>query len=327
MASARSAPWSTAAIPDQTGRVAVVTGANSGIGLHTALELARAGARVVMACRDEGRARAAHDRIMREVPMAEVETRRLDLAQLASVRAFAYAWEGPLDLLVNNAGVMAPPFRLTSDGFELQLGTNHLGHFALTGLLLPLFADREGARVVTVSSLAHRMGRIDFDDLQSERAYRKWTAYAQSKLANLLFTFELDRRLTGHPVIAVGAHPGIASTNLQVAGPRMQGSRFGAAVIKVGTLAVSQSAAHGAWPSLYATTAPDVRGGEYFGPRKLGETRGSPRRVGTADAAKDPEAAARLWEVSEQLTGVTYEVPGLLRDPGPDVAGEGFEPS
>ena len=317
MASARTTPpaagrdWDPDAIPDQSGRVAVVTGGNSGIGLHTALGLLRAGAHVVLACRDTGRAQAALVRIRHELPSASVEARSLDLADLASVRAFVREWAGPLDLLIDNAGVMTPPYRLTADGFELQMGTNHLGHFALAGLLLPAYVDRPGARVVTVSSLAHRMGRIDLTDLQSERGYRRWDAYGQSKLANLLFAFELDRRLAGHPAISVAAHPGFASTNLQVAGPLMDGGRVSAAIVRAGTPLVCQSAAHGAWPSLRAATDPGVHGGDYLGPRALGQTRGRPRLVEASAAAHDEELAGLLWTRSEELTGVTWQVPGL----------------
>jgi NAD(P)-dependent dehydrogenase (short-subunit alcohol dehydrogenase family) len=309
MTSARSTPaprWSPDAVPDQTGRVAVVTGASSGIGLCTATELARAGATVVLACRDAGRGAAAAAQVRRAVPAAAVEVGAIDLADLASVSDFAAGWDRPLDLLVNNAGVMATPPRLTEDGFELQLGTNHLGHFALTGLLLPWLVDRAGARIVTVSSLAHRTGVIDFADLQSTRSYRRWAAYTQSKLANLLFTAELDRRLAGRAAIAVAAHPGLASTNLQTTGPLMSGGRWSAALVRAGTRLVAQSAAHGAWPTLYAATAPDVRGGDYVGPGGPGESRGRPKLVGRSAAAQDAEAAARLWAVSEELTGVTY---------------------
>ena len=301
--------WSAAAVPSQSGKVGVVTGASSGLGLATALELARAGATVVLACRDASRGASAEAQIRQEVPRADLEVRVLDLADLASVRAFAAAWQQPLDLLVNNAGVMATPPRLTADGFELQIGTNHLGHFALTGLLLPALVDRPGARVVTVSSLAHRRGVINFDDLQSRRSYHRWPAYAQSKLANLLFTAELDRRLDGHPAIAVAAHPGFASTNLQTTGPLMSGhSRLSEAVLRAGTRLVSQSAAQGAWSTLYAATAPDVRGGEFFGPTGVFGTRGRPGRSSRSEAAKDRATAERLWLVSAELTGVTYPV-------------------
>lgn len=304
--------WTAAEIPDLTGRMAVVTGANSGLGLHTSLELARHGARVVLACRDEGKGAGALRRIRDEVPGAEVELGALDLADLAPVRRFAEAYASlhdRLDILVNNAGVMALPYRRTADGFEMQLGTNHLGHFALTGLLLPTLLARHGARVVTLSSQAHRFGRVDIDDLHSERRYRKWFAYAQSKLANLLFMSELARRAdAAHAaLVSVAAHPGYAATNLQLAGPRMAGNTLAEKASALGNRLIAQSDAQGALPSLYAATAPDVRGGECFGPDGPFEQRGYPKRVGTSKAARDEVTARRLWEVSEQLTGVRYE--------------------
>jgi NAD(P)-dependent dehydrogenase (short-subunit alcohol dehydrogenase family) len=304
--------WSTHDIPPQTGRTAIVTGANSGLGYVTARELARAGARVVMGCRDAARGEQARERLLQQAPGAQVEVRPLDLASLDSIRAFAdraHADFPALDLLVNNAGVMAIPRQLTADGFERQLGTNHLGHFALTGLLLPSLVGRAGSRVVTVSSSAHKPGRIDFDDLMSERSYGKWSAYSQSKLANLLFAFELQRRLeaAGMPTISVAAHPGYAATNLQQVGPSMQGSRLGGLLMSLGNRLFAQSDEMGALPQLYAATAPDVRGGEYFGPDGIGESRGHPKRVDSTKASKDTATAARLWEASEDLTGVRYD--------------------
>jgi len=304
--------WSARDIPSQAGRVAVVTGANSGLGLVTARELARAGARVVMGCRDTSRGEAARTTLVRQVPDADVEVRRLDLASLASVREFAdqmHADLSALDLLVNNAGVMAIPRQLTEDGFEQQFGTNHLGHFALTGLLLPLMGNAQGSRVVTVSSTAHKPGRIDFDDLMGERSYRKWTAYYQSKLANLLFAYELQRRCAAANIstISVAAHPGYAATNLQHVGPRMEGSRIGALVMTLGNSLLAQSDEKGALPQLYAATAPDVRGGDYYGPDGIAEGRGHPKRVDSTKASKDQAAARRLWDVSEELTGVRYD--------------------
>jgi NAD(P)-dependent dehydrogenase (short-subunit alcohol dehydrogenase family) len=305
------ARWSAQDVPELAGRSAVVTGANSGLGLETARALARRGAHVVLACRDLDKARAAVDSIERERPAGRVEARALDLASLASVRAFAEACaaaHSALELLVNNAGVMAIPRRRTADGFEMQLGTNHLGHFALTGLLLPCLLAAPGARVVSVSSTVHRIGRIDFDDLQGERRYGAWRAYAQSKLANLLFAFELQRRLSAAKVdaISAAAHPGYAATELQFVGPRLKGSSLGASVMAFGNRLFAQDAAMGALPTLYAATAPDVRGGDYFGPDGLAEMRGHPRRVGASRRARDAEAAARLWEASEQLTGVRW---------------------
>jgi NAD(P)-dependent dehydrogenase (short-subunit alcohol dehydrogenase family) len=300
------ATWTTESIPDLTGRTAVVTGANSGLGFWTTVGLARKGARVIMACRDAGRAQAALERVHREAPESQVELMSLDLQSLASVEEAAAevaARTPALDLLVNNAGIMAPPRALTSDGFESQIGTNHLGHFALTGRLVPTLLAAPAPRVVVVSSSAHKPGRIDFDDLMGEQRYRPWGAYSQSKLANLLFMAELDRRAraAGLPLTAVAAHPGYASTHLQ-AGEGLRGM-----VMRLGNSLLAQSDAAGALPSLYAATAPDVSGGEYFGPDRLFEMRGAPTRVGRTRAAQDTAVAARLWAVSEELTGVSYD--------------------
>jgi NAD(P)-dependent dehydrogenase (short-subunit alcohol dehydrogenase family) len=303
-------PWTAKDIPDLSGRRAVVTGANSGLGLQIALELARHGAQVTMAVRDTGRGEEAATRIRDEAPEAQVALARLDLADLSSVREFATAWSGELDLLMNNAGVMALPRRTTADGFEMQLGTNHLGHFALTGLLLPHLLEGGASRVVTMSSGAHQMGRIRFDNLQGERHYQRWLAYAQSKLANLLFAFELARRaaLAGVDLTSVGAHPGYAATNLQTQGARMEGSRVKSFLAELGNRVFAQSDAQGALPALYAATMPDVTGGEYFGPDGAGGGRGYPTRAQATKTARDPELAARLWEVSEELTGVVYRM-------------------
>jgi NAD(P)-dependent dehydrogenase (short-subunit alcohol dehydrogenase family) len=303
-------PWTADEIPDQSGRRAVVTGANSGLGLQIARQLAHHGAAVTLAVRDTARGEEAADRIRADAPQAALEVARLDLADLASVREFAAGWSGALDLLVNNAGVMALPRRTTADGFEMQLGTNHLGHFALTGLLLPALLERPGARVVTMSSGAHQMGRIRFDNLQGERHYQRWLAYGQSKLANLLFAFELARRaaMADRDLTSVAAHPGYAATNLQSQGARMDGSRAKAFVAELGNRLFAQSDAQGALPALYAATMPDVAGGEYFGPDGIGGSRGYPTRAQTTKAARDPDLAARLWDVSEELTGVTYRI-------------------
>jgi len=303
--------WTAAQIPDQHGRIAVVTGANSGIGLVAARELARTGARVVLACRDTEKGAAAQREITAAALGAEVEVAALDLASLASVRGFAQWFEREhegLDLLINNAGVMAPPRRVTADGFELQFGTNHLGHFALTGLLLGRMVGRDDARVVTVSSGAHRMGRINFDDLQGERGYGRWRAYGQSKLANLLFAFELERRLraAGSAIRSLAAHPGYAATNLQSAAPPMPDRLFMAFTNRVW----AQSADMGALPTLYAATYPGLEGGTYVGPDGLFEQRGYPKAVGASAAARDEDVAPRLWEVSEELTGVRFVMPG-----------------
>jgi NAD(P)-dependent dehydrogenase (short-subunit alcohol dehydrogenase family) len=287
--------WSTTNIPDMAGHTVIVTGANSGIGRAAAQALAAAGARVVLAVRntDKGQAAAA------KMP-GETEVRRLDLASLASVREFAAAWQGDIDVLINNAGVMVPPLTRTADGFELQFGTNHLGHFALTNLLL----EHVTGRVVSVSSTGHRVGRIDFDDLNWERKpYKAWRAYGQSKLANLLFTAELQRRLTaaGSAVLATAAHPGYAATNLQFHSQR----RLMDLINVVGNRLLAQDENGGALPTLYAAVA-DIPGDSFAGPGGFMEQRGAPKLVGRSDAAKDADFARRLWDVSEQLTGVRF---------------------
>jgi NAD(P)-dependent dehydrogenase (short-subunit alcohol dehydrogenase family) len=287
--------WTAKDIPNLSGRTAIVTGANSGIGRVTARDLAAAGARVIVAVRDPAKGAAAAATMT-----GDVEVRTLDLASLASVRAFADAWEGDVDLLINNAGVMVPPLSRTADGFELQFGTNHLGHFALTNLLLP----HVRGRVVTVSSTAHRMGEIDFDDLNWERrSYKRWRAYGQSKLANLLFTLELQRRLAaaGSDVLATAAHPGYAATNLQF----RSGNGLMDAVSKVGNRLFAQSDEGGALPTLYAAVG-DVPPAGFVGPDGFQEMRGGPALVERTKAAQDELVARRLWDVSEQLTGVSF---------------------
>jgi NAD(P)-dependent dehydrogenase (short-subunit alcohol dehydrogenase family) len=293
-------------VPDQTGRIAIVTGANSGIGLDTARRLAVAGAHVVMACRDTAKGGVAAATIRADAPGAQLDVVALDLASLDSIRAFAAAYEHErLDLLIDNAGVMVPPYRKTADGFELQLGTNHLGHFALSGLLLERLLATPSARVVTVSSTAHKFGRIDFDDPQSERSYRRWRAYGQSKLANLLFMFELDRRLREHgaELISVAAHPGYSATNLQFAATPSRVERLGSVVLN---RFVAQSAERGAEPTLFAATAA-IEGGSFVGPDGFQEMRGAPKLVQPTRAARDPRVARRLWELSEELTGVRFD--------------------
>jgi NAD(P)-dependent dehydrogenase (short-subunit alcohol dehydrogenase family) len=298
--------WTAADIPDQSGRTAVVTGANSGLGLATATELARAHANIVIAARNTAKADEAAASIRAQIPGAQVEVEALDLANLQSVRDFATRFGGErLDLLINNAGVMAPPRRTTVDGYESQFATNHLGHYALTGLLLAPLLAAPSSRVVTLSSGMHRIGRMRFEDLNGERRYNSWLAYGQSKLANLLFAFELDRRAraAGTGLISVSAHPGYASTNLQFAGPRWYERPF----LWIGNVVVAQSAAMGALPTLYAATVPDLPGGSFVGPDAWFEQRGHPHLVTAAGKAYDEEAARRLWEVSEELTGVRYE--------------------
>jgi NAD(P)-dependent dehydrogenase (short-subunit alcohol dehydrogenase family) len=286
--------WTADDIPAQDGRTFVITGANSGIGLEAARALGAAGAHVVVACRDTSKG----DHAVAELE-GDFDVRRLDLADLSSVRAFAAELDRDVDVLIDNAGVMAVPRGQTADGFELQLGTNHLGHFALAGLLLPRIRDR----VVTISSQAHRTGRINFGDLQSERHYQRWIAYGQSKLANLLFMMELQRRLdaAGSALRSVAAHPGYSATNLQSHTQSIQDQLMG-----IANWLIAQSAAMGALPTLYAATA-DLPGAAYVGPDGLFEQRGHPKLVDMSGAAKDAEAARRLWEVSEELTGVRYD--------------------
>jgi NAD(P)-dependent dehydrogenase (short-subunit alcohol dehydrogenase family) len=285
--------WNATNLPSFAGRTVVVTGGNSGIGLVAARELARAGARTVITARDPQRGARAAATIT-----GDVEVRNLDLADLSSVRAFADAWEGDIDVLVNNAGVMIPPRATTTDGFELQFGTNHLGHFALTNLLLEHVTDR----VVTVSSGAHRGAHVDLDDPNWERReFRNWAAYGQSKLANLLMTLELDRRLraAGSPVRALAAHPGYAATNLQSATTNPV-QRIG---LRIANRVIAQDDAAGALPTLFAASQ-DLPGASYVGPDGLGEMRGGPVLVGRTAAASDAEVARRLWTLSEELTGV-----------------------
>jgi NAD(P)-dependent dehydrogenase (short-subunit alcohol dehydrogenase family) len=306
--------WTEADVPAQRGRTAVVTGANTGLGFETARVLAAHGAQVVLACRDLGRAEEAAVRIRSGSPApagaapADLHAVRLDLASLASVREAAEeiaAAYGPVDLLINNAGVMMTPYRRTDDGFELQLGVNHLGHFALTGLLLSRMVGRAASRVVTVSSNGHKSGRINFDDLQSQRRYRRMAAYYQSKLANLMFTYELQRRLADAQAQtqALAAHPGKARTEL---------IRYLPGWMRLEDLVIEQplgqSAAMGALATLRAAADPAARGGEYYGPSGRGELKGYPRLVASTERARDVEAQQRLWQESERLTGVSYPV-------------------
>ena len=302
--------WTAADIPDQTGRRAIVTGANSGLGFETALALAARGAEVTLAVRDTVKGDAAAGQIRARAPQASIDVRRLDLADLGSIDEFAWLWREShpqgLDLLINNAGIMAIPRRETTDGFEMQLGTNHLGHFALTGRLLE--AVRPDGRIVTVSSQAHRMGRMDFDDLMGEGKYGAWRAYGQSKLANLLFMRGLAERLerADSTIASVAAHPGFASTHLQAVGPEMRGQGWMTKVMGGVNKVLAQSAAMGALPTLYAATFPAIRSGDYVGPDGFGEQRGHPKLVSMTDSARDDAAANQLWTVSEELTGVRY---------------------
>lgn len=300
--------WTAEQIPDQSGRVAVVTGANSGLGLVTARALAVAGADVVLGCRDATKGEQAVASIRAATPRGTVAVAEMDLSSLASIRAFADRFNAErdgLDLLINNAGVMASPRAETADGFELQLGTNHLGHFALSGLLLGRMQGRAGARVVTVSSTAHRFGRIRFDDLQGERRYGRWRAYCQSKLANVLFARELDRRLraAGSSVASMAAHPGYAATNLQAAGP----PAYERPILALANLLLAQSAEMGALSQLYAATRPYLDGGLFVGPDGFDEQRGYPKIVAPVKRGQDQATAERLWSVSEHLAEVEYE--------------------
>ena len=301
-----TARWTSGDVPGQRGRLAVVTGANTGLGFETARILAARGASVVLAVRDTGKGKAAAARIAGTAPGATVTVQPLDLASLESIRAAAgelRARHPRIDLLINNAGVMFPPKQTTVDGFELQLGTNHLGHFALTGLLLEQMLPVPGSRVVTVSSIAHRIrARINFDDLQAERSYGRVAAYSQSKLANLMFTYELARRLSSAATttIAVAAHPGLAATELTRNTPAIAAFFY--------ARLISQKAAVGALPTLRAATDPGVAGGQYYGPRGLLGTRGYPELAHSSRRSRDTATQRRLWTVSEELTGVTFPV-------------------
>lgn len=302
--------WSRADIPDQSGRVVVVTGANTGLGYHTAAVLAFRGAHVVLAVRSPEKGNAALARIVAAKPQADITLQELDLSSLDSVRAAAEALRSTyprIDLLINNAGVMWTPRQVTEDGFEMQFGTNHLGHFALTGLLLDRLLPVRGSRVVTVSSLGHRIrAAIHFDDLQWERGYDRVAAYGQSKLANLLFTYELQRRLAADPdaaTIAVAAHPGGSNTELARHLPRMVRP-----LSNILGPALFQSAEMGALPTLRAATDPSVAGGQYYGPDGFLEQRGHPKLVQSSPASHDEELQRRLWAVSEELTGVRFPV-------------------
>jgi len=303
--------WTPAALPDLSGKTAIVTGANSGLGYFTALALAGKGAHVVLACRDRGKSETAMQQMRVEAPGAKVEFMALDLADLASVRRFANAFNATharLDFLINNAGVMGLPLRRTKDGFEMQIGTNHLGHFALTGLLLDKLKATPGSRIVNVASLAHRWTRgLNLDDLNFDKSsYTEWDAYGKSKFANLVYTFELDRRLkkAGVPVTVAAAHPGYSSTNL--AGPAIEGSSFGKWFGNLSNALFAQSAHRGALPQTYAAAMPDVQSGDYWGPDGFRQLSGNPRKVGFRRETRDPATGERLWQLSEKMTGVSY---------------------
>ncbi|MCU4745473.1 MULTISPECIES: oxidoreductase [unclassified Streptomyces] len=312
--------WTVRDIPDLRGRTIVVTGANSGLGYVTARELARRGAHVVLACRDRRRGAQALERLLGQVPEARAELRLLDLGDLSSVRAFAAGFaDQPLDVLINNAGLMAVPYATTTDGFETQFGVNHLGHFALTGLLLDQLLATPGARVVTVSSLLHLTGP---GVLSEERHYRRWRAYGRSKTANLLFTHELARRIeaSGADLLAAAVHPGYSETELHAKGPRPAGSGTGRRIARIGNRLFATDPEVGATPTLYAATAPDVSADSFTGPSVMGvrRLRGGPGAGWRAPWTRRDRLAERLWERSEELTGVHYDALPPVRATSPE---------
>jgi len=293
--------WTSNDIPDLTGKTAIVTGANSGIGFETAKALAHKGAEVILACRDTLKGEEAAGAITRYYSEAKIEVMTLDLSSLDSIKKFTGIVNkkySKIDILVNNAGVMMPPYGKTEDGFELQFGTNHLGHFALTGQLFDLIANAENARIVTVSSIAHRQGKVDFENLNAEKGYNKSAVYGLSKIANLMFTYELQRRIeaAGLNMIAVAAHPGWTATNLQKNWP----------MVRVMNPVFAQKPPMGALPSLYAATAPEIRGGCYYGPGGFYELGGYPKQVSSIEHSLEMETAEKLWKVSEEMTGITF---------------------
>lgn len=295
--------WTTNDIPDQSGKVVIVTGANSGIGYEATRALVKHGATVIMACRNLEKGESALKQILSENPRGQLDLLKLDLADLSSVQEFAEKFLGEydrLDILINNAGVMATPYGKTNDGFELQFGINHLGHFKLTSLLFDLLKRTHNSRVITVSSYAHYFGRMNFNDLNSERFYQKWMAYGQSKLANVLFGYELQRRVShnGRNPISVVVHPGYAATNLQ----------HTTTLFSMLNPIFAQSQEMGALPTLYAATSPDIRGGEYIGPDGFLGQRGYPHQAMSSSPSRDPDDAQQLWEVSEKLTRIQFEI-------------------
>lgn len=308
--------WTEKDLPDQTGRTVVVTGANSGLGYLTSLELAKQGAHVIMAARDLEKGCLAQARILALRPRGSIELRQLDLEDLDQVKAFAHRLldeHKPIDVLVNNAGIMMPPRSLTAQGHELQFGVNHLAHFALTGLLLPLLLEGRDSRVVTVSSDLHKRGHIHFDDLSGDRKYGRVAFYAQSKFANVLFALELDRRLraAGLPIKSLLAHPGYAATNLQMSGPSGALKLF----MRFGNRFLAQSAQRGVLPQLYAVAAPEAGGGQFIGPDGPNEKKGYPTQVQPVEAARDHSLAERLWLLSEGLTGVRTDFADMRSTP------------
>ncbi|HYW97175.1 MAG TPA: oxidoreductase [Bacteroidales bacterium] len=305
--------WTTEDIPVQDGKIIVVTGANSGLGYWTTYHLAKRHAEVVMACRNTSKANEAADKIRKDFPSARLDIMELDLADIESIKRFSEAFHKKykqLNILINNAGVMAIPERRTKQGFEMQFGTNHLGHFVLTSLLFDLIKKTRGSRVVTLSSLMHKRGEIRFEDLNWDSDYSKWKAYGQSKLANLLFMLELEKKIksSGNSVISVASHPGWASTNLQAKGPEMEGSNIGLWLNNLGNNLLAQSAEMGAMPTLYAATSHDVTGGKYYGPSGFGGLRGYPHEENINAEKADMKVADRLWKESEKLSGINFSI-------------------
>lgn len=302
-------------IPTLAGKRIVVTGATSGLGFETARLLAEHNAQVIFAVRNREKGQSAADQIRRAHPHAQIEVMRLDLSDLASVRGFAEAFPyDQLDVLINNAGVMAPPFSKTADGFEMHFGTNHLGHFALTGHLMPILLAAPNARIVTIASEGHRTWNLNFDNLNSEKQYDKWKAYSGSKLANLLFAYELQRKFAAADAsaISVAAHPGFTITPLQETGLRMSGDWLSEWMLKLGGRIIGQSVTQGALSSIYAAVSPEVRGGEYIGPTGFMNMSGTVNVGKSSPASYDQDAARRLWQISEELTGVAYQVEAVL---------------
>lgn len=307
--------WTAKDIPNLEGKTVLVTGANSGLGYWSSYYLAKQGAHVLMACRNQKKADTAKSQILKEVPMAKLTLMTLDLSDLSQIRSCAEQVlenHQSLDILLNNAGVMFLPEQKTKDGFEIHFGTNHLGHFALTGHLIDLLKNTPESRIVTVSSIAHRQGKMRFDDLHFEKqGYKAIPVYCQSKLANLLFAFELQRKLTAagltHP-ISLAAHPGYSDTNLQYAGPEQENSFFKKMFMKVGNALMSQPANQGALPQLYAATSPQAQAGKYYGPDKMNGMKGYPTQEDPKPQAKNEADAKQLWDISEELTGVKYNL-------------------
>lgn len=305
--------WTTSDIPSLHGKIALVTGANSGLGYYASRALAHKGAHVIMASRSKERAQSALNQISNEIPKASIEFMVLDLSSMSSIHAFAGEVQQKftqLDILINNAGVMGIPRRTTADGFEMQFGTNHLGHFALTGLMLNTLQSAPAGRVVNVSSMLHRSGKMNFDDLMGEKLYDPWGAYAQSKLANLLFSYELQRRLSAKKsaVISIAAHPGYASTNLQLVSAEMKGSKMERGLMQLANTLFAQPAEQGALPELFAATAPYAQAGSFIGPDGWGGSRGFPVAVQSSERSYDLDSAQKLWQVSEELTGVSFSL-------------------